>query len=190
MWILDSCKTITHRKWSIYSAVQVGGARNELHAVQWGGRGSEPTGLGRPLGSKFNFRKKMAQMLLAVLFLLKPTDNTEADQKECGWKFCYPKLQPASSEWVSLTLPFPPWSTVRPTVGTSAQRQRAMYQSYIIITCKVEWGISEYFSGNWLLFLTGSRYWQAAALRRKPSLSSSCNTDFIALATVVPLQYH
>ena len=23
---------------------------------------------------------------------------------------------------------------------------------------KVEWGISEYFSGNWLLFLTGSRY--------------------------------
>jgi len=88
----------------IYSAVQVGGARSELHAVQWGGRGSEPTGLGRPLGSKFNFRKKMAQMLLAV----RPTDNTEADQKECGWKFCYPKLQPASSEWVSLTLPFPP----------------------------------------------------------------------------------
>ena len=105
----------------IYSAVQVGGARSELHAVQcswvggarsklhgyavqWGGRGSKPTSLGRPLGSKFNFRKKMAQMLLAV----RPTDNTEADQKECGWKFCYPKLQPASSEWVSLTLPFPP----------------------------------------------------------------------------------
>jgi len=26
------------------------------------------------------------------------------------------------------------------------------------VSYKVEWGISEYFSGNWLLFLTGSRY--------------------------------
>jgi len=37
---------------------------------------------------------------------------------------------------------------------------------------KVGWGISEYFSGNWLLFLTGSRYWQAVALRRKSNSSS------------------
>jgi len=41
-------------------------------------------------------------MLLAVLFLLKhvkPTYKTEADRYESGWKFYYPKLQPASSEW-------------------------------------------------------------------------------------------
>jgi len=67
--------------------------------------------------------------------------------------------------------------------------------SYLIIsyrstTFQVEWGISEYFSENWLLFLTGSRCRQAATFRRKPNLSSSCNTDFIALATVIPLRYH
>ena len=64
----------------IYSAVQVGGARSELHAVQCGGRGSEPNGLALIVRSAANFRNKMARMLLAVLFLQKPTDNTEAVQ--------------------------------------------------------------------------------------------------------------
>ena len=38
--------------------------------------------------------------------------------------------------------------------GTGAGQQ----QVWPFRIIKVEWGISEYFSGNWLLFLTGSRY--------------------------------
>lgn len=43
---------------------------NCMQLVKWGGRGSEPTGLDLIIRSAANFRNKMAQKLLAVLFLI------------------------------------------------------------------------------------------------------------------------
>ena len=63
MGILGSCKQKAFGKWcrlpkfhySTYSAVQVGGALSDLHAVQCSGRGSEPTGLDLIIRSAVNF---------------------------------------------------------------------------------------------------------------------------------------
>ena len=92
--------------------MNVGGARSALHAVQFGGRGSGPTGLDLIIiiHSAANFRNIWHWMLLAVLFLLSQPIKLKQTSKRLDRSLNIP----SNGFDVSLALLFPPRTTVGP----------------------------------------------------------------------------